>query len=52
MDGYLIVDGHLIRIDQEGRVIYPEFKMSKDVPSGSIFDMSNKNKDPQLTNMN
>ena len=45
-----MVDGHLVRLNQDGKIVQPEYRMSKDMPIQSVFEMNNK-RDPQATKM-
>lgn len=51
LEGFFMVDGHLVRLDHEGKIIQPEYRLSKDVPIQSVFEMNNK-RDPHITKMN
>lgn len=53
LEGIFMVDGQLIRLDKEGKIVQPIMTMSKDIPIHSVFEMNNVIKrDPQLTKMN
>lgn len=49
-DGFFIVDGNLVRLDKEGKIIQPEYRM-RDIPIQSVFEMNSKQRDPQMSKM-
>jgi hypothetical protein len=39
-----MVDGQLIRLDKEGKIVQPVMSMSKEMPIHSVFEMNNPTK--------
>jgi len=39
-----MIDGQLVRLDNEGRIVQPIYSMCKDMPIHSVFEMNNPGK--------
>ena len=44
IEGFFMIDGQLVRLDNEGRIIHPVMTLGKDIPIHSVFEMNNPNK--------